>query len=941
MAHIDGSEQSLAELKRALDLQNREISSLREIVNAQSRALNDIARLRSVVEHLATLEGRVSVLENSLPSAVARRVMRVPRRLARRAVSGILLWRLPENRRIIKALRPSGLFDAGWYTARYPDVADCGIDPLTHYVLFGAAEGRAPNGIFDPGYYIAQQPDKGRAAQNPLWHYFEYGAGRGSNPHPDFDASWYLEQNSDIAVEAGVSPLAHYLTTGRLQHRDIRPVQSMDLPKAQPPELPDPQSWDALAAQRGEQRQDDPKVDIVVPVYRGRTETLACLYSVLTAKVSTAYELIVLDDASPEPDLSRDLQHLAELGLIRLMKNTTNLGFVKTVNKGMAVHPDRDVVLLNSDTVTYNDWLDRLRDAAYSDPRAGTVTPLSNNATICSYPQFMRDNTLALEIDFRELDALAAEVNHQQRIAIPTAVGFCMYVRRDCLSDVGLFDADRFGMGYGEETEFCLRAARSGWMHLLAGDVFVRHCGRVSFQGSAPARMAEALRILETKYPTYTDDVQLFIQRDPGRPIRERLDLARTKARLGKMAFLIFADALKGGSDRHIREVTDHLEEHQIGVLLARPVPNRPGSVRLVQSKVPLAPNIPPFDLGADLDGFVDVLRQLGVAHILVQHPAHFGPEMMSKVPDVAAFLGIPYDVTVHDYSVVCPRLFMIDHTGVYCGGPGIEQCESCIERNSSPFGLVSVRSWRWHFGSLLSGARRVFVPSSDVAARLSQYFPSAEISIRPHPEQIPTSAARKLVPPRPGRAVRRVAVVGAIGQHKGFDILHRCARDAVASRTPLQFVVIGYTENDDALRRLGNVTITGEYREEDAANLIASADCDIGWVPSPCPETYSYALSHLLRAGLFPVAFDIGAPAERIQSIGWGRVIPLDLAKKPSAINDFLLRLEPCPARTPLADWGTAYESILTDYYGLDVGQPGPSHTDIRGMSPQHASNP
>ena len=64
-----------------------------------------------------------------------------------------------------------------------------------------------------------------------------------------------------------------------------------------------------------------------------------------------------------------------------------------------------------------------------------------------------------------------------------------MYIRRAALADVGLFDADAFGRGYGEENDFCLRASARGWRHLLACDTFVYHEGTVSFgAGAQPLR---------------------------------------------------------------------------------------------------------------------------------------------------------------------------------------------------------------------------------------------------------------------------------------------------------------------------------------------------------------------------------------------------------------------------------------------------------------------
>src|SRR5262249_32037148 len=145
--------------------------------------------------------------------------------------------------------------------------------------------------------------------------------------------------------------------------------------------------------------------------YRGIDETLACIDSVLAAKNATPIELLVLDDASPEPALSRELSLRARRGDFVLLVNDTNLGFVGTVNRGMRWRDDRDVILLNSDPEVYGDWVDRIRAAAYRHPDVGTVTPLSNNATICSYPRFCEDNTLPRGTGAAELDAIAARVN--------------------------------------------------------------------------------------------------------------------------------------------------------------------------------------------------------------------------------------------------------------------------------------------------------------------------------------------------------------------------------------------------------------------------------------------------------------------------------------------------------------------------------------------------
>jgi hypothetical protein len=129
------------------------------------------------------------------------------------------LIRTPSDQLLIG---PSGLFDAKWYLARNPDVADARIDPLVHYLRHGPAEGRDPNPLFDSKWYLTQNPDVAAAEINPLVHYLRNGAREGRDPSAVFDTDWYLDQNPDVAA-AGVNPLAHYLECGQFEGRNPNP----------------------------------------------------------------------------------------------------------------------------------------------------------------------------------------------------------------------------------------------------------------------------------------------------------------------------------------------------------------------------------------------------------------------------------------------------------------------------------------------------------------------------------------------------------------------------------------------------------------------------------------------------------------------------------------------------------------------------------------------
>lgn len=268
-------------------------------------------------------------------------------------------------------------------------------------------------------------------------------------------------------------------------------------------------------------------IDVVIPVYRGLEQTRICLASVLASPNNAAFEVVVVDDCSPEPGIPEYLAQLAREGRIVLLRNQTNEGFVRSVNRAMALHEDRDVILLNSDTEVANDWIDRLVRCAYSAPRIATVTPFSNNATICSYPFDGWHDGLPGGLDLAELDRVFASVNADLAIEIPTAVGFCMFARRDSLHEIGYFDAERYGHGYGEENDFSMAAGKAGWKNLLACDVFVYHEGAVSFSSERAARVHAATTALLEVHPEYTTLVREFIIADPAADARRAVDRAR------------------------------------------------------------------------------------------------------------------------------------------------------------------------------------------------------------------------------------------------------------------------------------------------------------------------------------------------------------------------------------------------------------------------------
>lgn len=271
-------------------------------------------------------------------------------------------------------------------------------------------------------------------------------------------------------------------------------------------------------------------IDVIVPVYANFALTHRCIESVRAARVSVPYRLIVVADCPPEADLRDYCTALGGEPDVTVLFNRANHGFVASVNRGMSLDTARDVVLLNSDTEVAGDWLGRIWRCARSAERVATVTPFSNNATICSYPWPGWGGGVPGGLGLGRLDGLFERVLAGRQIGIPVGVGCCLFIRRACLDQIGLFDAETFGRGYGEEVDFCLRAAAAGWQHLLCADVFVHHVGGVSF-GNEKAQLAErAQTIIQARYPDYQRLIDTFVAADPLQPLRARVDVARIEA---------------------------------------------------------------------------------------------------------------------------------------------------------------------------------------------------------------------------------------------------------------------------------------------------------------------------------------------------------------------------------------------------------------------------
>ena len=354
---------------------------------------------------------------------------------------------------------------------------------------------------------------------------------------------------------------------------------------------------------------------VCIPVYNGYEHFAGCLRSVL-AHTTPDVRILVCDDASADTRLEGlmrklDLANASEHEVFYLRRHR-NIGFPANANGAFAAATPADVILLNSDCVVGEGWLEGLRDAAYSDSTVATATALTNHGSVVSVPERWNPRP-QLPGDWSFDDAAAAVRAQSLRIhpRLLTAVGHCVFVRRSALELVGDFDL-AFSPGYGEEVDFSQRCLLRGLCHVVADDVLVLHHGGGSFAraGKTNPVQDEHERVIAARYPYYHAGIDQ-IQREVTGPLPRALSAARRA--LKGLSVVVDARILAGpmtGTQLHVLELIAALARtSEVGIVAV--VPDDPGTYAAnVVEALPGVKLVTRSALGSVLRGRADLVHR-------------------------------------------------------------------------------------------------------------------------------------------------------------------------------------------------------------------------------------------------------------------------------------------------------------------------------------------
>lgn len=229
-----------------------------------------------------------------------------------------------------------------------------------------------------------------------------------------------------------------------------------------------------------------PEVDIVIPVYNAKQDVINCVLSILR-NTTSPYRLIIIDDCSDTPTKNALIDISREIKSISIIRNEENLGYTKSVNKGLRATRSDWVIILNSDTIVTPGWLEGLHECAQSSDSIGMVGALSNAASWQSVPYVQTAtgewhlNPIPNHLSIDDMAARVRKVSLREFPKVKVINGFCQFIRSSMLEKIGLLDEEAFPYGYGEENDMCARAIKAGYSLAIADHVYIYHAKSKSF----------------------------------------------------------------------------------------------------------------------------------------------------------------------------------------------------------------------------------------------------------------------------------------------------------------------------------------------------------------------------------------------------------------------------------------------------------------------------
>ena len=619
------------------------------------------------------------------------------------------------------------------------------------------------------------------------------------------------------------------------------------------------------------------KCDIIIPVYNAYESLIECIDSVIKNTDLKENGLIIINDKSTDERISKYLKKIekdySSLNL-QILENEENLGFVGTVNRGMNLSSN-DVLLLNSDTEVPKNWLNNIKKCAYSGEKIATVTPLSNNATLVSVPKGLQKNDIPTGFTFEEYAKLVEDVSFCSYPELPTAHGFCMYIKREVLNELGYFDEESFGKGYGEENDFSFRCLDYGYRNILCDNVIVLHKESQSFNESREKLVKEHEKILEKRYPLYVTKLRNWCLNFPLNYICDNIEYnVELKDKSKKNVLVIIHDweSLTGGTTLHVKDIVNGLKDKINFHILSytddgyKLYSNFSDKEKIIRLKYIEKTSILPRYNNSYKEMLCEIIESLGIEEMHIHHMMHHYFDLVNVIEKY----NINTAITLHDFYSICPTINMLYEGHTFCENLENKNCSECL-KITMKFNNNILNDWHNDWNKLFSVANNIIVPSNDTKKRINKVYKDIKIKVIEHGINIEkTESNIKL-----DNNNFNVAYVGVLSNHKGLYKFKKLIEET--NDKSIKYHLFGKSEDNKLHKNKKNYIYHGKYKRDNIVNILKENNINLVCFLQIWPETYSYTVSEVIASGIPILSYDIGAGADRVKENNLGWTIPLE----------------------------------------------------------------
>ena len=245
------------------------------------------------------------------------------------------------------------------------------------------------------------------------------------------------------------------------------------------------------------------EICIITPTWNNEDYTIRCFESI-AKNTKAPYKIIWVDNASEKESRKKvtnflekeDIPHIAIL-------NDENKGFVGGTNQGiqkaLEINPVY-IVFQNNDTEVFDGWHESMIRVAESDPNIGLVGPITSP---CESWQSVDNLKVKFEIfkdlpeyskdDHENFSKKISEKYSDQIMDVGMVAFFSTLFKTETIRQLGLLSTD-FGVGFGDDDDYCMRAKKQGWRIVLAADTFIFHNHRTTFKSRFSDDKIEAMQ---------------------------------------------------------------------------------------------------------------------------------------------------------------------------------------------------------------------------------------------------------------------------------------------------------------------------------------------------------------------------------------------------------------------------------------------------------------